>query len=381
MAAAERIVIAGGGAAAHGAVAGMRRAGFTGEVVLIGREQDPPYERPPLSKRYLIEDIAREELRFRHPDCELRLGQEVVEVHPEAHRVSLAGGESLSYGKLLLATGGRARRLPGFEAAMRLRDIGDADRLKAALSSGKPLAVIGAGFIGCEVAVAGRAHGIPVTVYEALSEPLERVLGPEVGRFLAEAHRSHGVDLHTGVRRLPDMPGNVLVGVGSEPNTELAEAAGIACDGGILVDELGRTDAPDTYAAGDCARFFSPLFESRVRVEHFQTAHRHGTAVGRSMAGEERPFAEAPWFWSDQYDLNIQYVGAALPWEQLVVRGRIGEVPFTAFYLAGDRLLGAVSVNDNRTLSQARRLMERRVEVRPDQLADESVNLRELAAA
>ena len=222
MAAAERIVIAGGGAAAHGAVAGMRKAGFTGEVVLIGREQDPPYERPPLSKRYLIEDMAREELRFRQPDCELRLGQEVVEVEPEAHRVRLAGGESLPYGKLLLATGGRARGLPGFEAAMRLREIGDADRLKAALSSGQPLAVIGAGFIGCEVAVAGRAHGIPVTVFEALSEPLERVLGPEVGRFLAEVHRSHGVNLHTGVRRLPDLPGNVLVGVGSEPNTESA---------------------------------------------------------------------------------------------------------------------------------------------------------------
>jgi 3-phenylpropionate/trans-cinnamate dioxygenase ferredoxin reductase component len=373
------MLIVGGGASAHGAVNGLRAAGYDGQIVLVGREADPPYERPPLSKRYLLEDMDRSALYFRPPDCELRLGEEVVEVEPDAHQVRLESGERLAYGRLLLATGGRARRLSGYEEALTLREIGDADRLRGMLTSGEPLAIVGAGFIGCEVAAAARAHEVAVTVYEALAQPLERVLGEELGAFLAGVHRARGVDLRTGVGELPRLEGNVLAGVGSEPNTELAKAAGIACEGGVLVDELGRTSAPDVFAAGDCARFWSPLFEARVRVEHFQTAHRHGSTVGRVMAGEDRPFVEAPWFWSDQYDLNIQYLGAGLSWDQLVVRGELGRPPFSAFQLERGRLRAAIAVNDGRTVSRARRLLEGRVEVDAAQLADPSVDLRQLA--
>jgi 3-phenylpropionate/trans-cinnamate dioxygenase ferredoxin reductase subunit len=217
-----------------------------------------------------------------------------------------------------------------------------------------------------------------VVVHEALDQPLLRVLGPELGAWLGEVHRARGVDLRTGVRELPRLGPDAVVGIGTEPNVELAAAAGIACDRGILVDELGRTDAPDVYAAGDCARFWSPLFEDRVRVEHYQTAHRHGAVTGQTMAGQETPFTDAPWFWSDQYDLNLQYVGGAQPWTRSVVRGQMGNPPFTVLYLNGDHLTGALAVNDGRTISTVRRLLQSRVEVPPDQLANPATDLRRL---
>lgn len=313
----------------------------------------------------------------------MRLGEEVAELDAERHLARLSGGGSVEYGRLLLATGARARPLAGHPGAdlMTLRDIEDADRLRAALAGDRPLQVVGAGFIGCEVAAAARRLDRAVTVYEAFPQPLLRVLGPELGAWLADVHRDHGVDLHLGVTELPDLTGPVLAAVGSRPNTELAERSGIACDAGVLVDGFGRTDAPGVYAAGDCARFWSPLFEAHVRVEHFQTALRHGEAVGRAMAGQGRPFAEAPWFWSDQYDVSLQYVGAGLPWDSLVVMGRLGTAPFTVCYMGGGRLLAAAAVNDHRRLARLRRLMELRVDVTADQLQDPAVDLKRLAAS
>jgi 3-phenylpropionate/trans-cinnamate dioxygenase ferredoxin reductase component len=375
----ERVVIAGGGVAAHGAANGLRRARFEGEIVVVGREPDAPYERPHLSKRYLRHEVPRERLFLPAVEAEFRLGEEVAEIEPDRHAVRLAGGERLAYGRLLLATGARPRMLPGHEASLYLREVGHAERLRDALDRGERLEVVGAGFIGCEVAAVARQRDVAVTVYEALDQPLLRVLGPELGAWLAELHRSRGVDLRTGVRELPALNEGALVGIGTEPNVELAAAAGLDVDRGIVVDELGRTSAPDVYAAGDCARFWSPLFETAVRVEHYQTAHRHGTATGRAMAGVEEPFAEAPWFWSDQYELNLQYVGAALPWDRSVVRGRFGEPPFTVCFLAGDRLVGALGAGDGRTIGQLRRVLEARVEVAPDQLADPAVDLKRLA--
>jgi 3-phenylpropionate/trans-cinnamate dioxygenase ferredoxin reductase subunit len=347
--------------------------------VVVGREPHPPYERPYLSKRYLLHEVARHQLFLPELDAELRLGDEVAEVDVDRRLVRLASGESLEYGRLLIATGARPRRLPGHEDRLYLRELEQADRLLAGLDRGAPLEVVGAGFIGCEVAAVARQRGLPVTVYEALDQPLVRVLGAELGAWLGEVHRAQGVDLRTGVRELPALGPGTLVGVGTEPNVELAAAAGIRCDRGILVDELGRTTAPDVYAAGDCARFHSPLFGAAIRVEHYQTAHRHGTATGRAMAGVEEPFAEAPWFWSDQYDLNLQYVGGGLPWEELVVRGRLGEVPFTAFFLQAGRPVAALGVNEGRTISHVRRLLEAGVQVTADQLADPRVDLKQLA--
>jgi 3-phenylpropionate/trans-cinnamate dioxygenase ferredoxin reductase component len=365
--------------AAHGAVVGLRQAGFTGEILLVGREPHPPYERPYLSKRYLLHEVPREHLFLPPLDAVLRLGEEVVELEPDGHAVRLAGGERLEYGSLLIATGARPRMLPGHEDGVSLRELGQADRLREALDRGGALMIVGAGFIGCEVAAVARMRGLPVTVFEALDQPLLRVLGPDLGAWLAEVHRARGVDLRTGVRELPALGPLALIAVGTEPNVELAAAAGIGCDRGIVVDDQGRTDAPDVYAAGDCARFWSPLFETNVRVEHYQTAHRHGIATGRAMAGEGTPFAEAPWFWSDQYDLNLQYVGAGLPWDRSVTRGRSGWPPFTTFFLQADHLVGALGVDDGRTIIHVRRLLESRVGVTPDQLADPAVDLKRLA--
>ena len=368
----------GAGAAAQAAVIGLRRAGFDGRVVLVGREPHPPYQRPPLSKRYLVGELARSAVFFPAPQAELRLGVEVVEIDPGRRQVRLDTGERLDYGRLLLATGARPRRLAAYPDRLYLRELDDADRLRALLQAGGGLHIVGAGFIGCEVAAGARTRGVEVVVYELLQQPLLRVLGPELGAWLAGVHRAHGVDLRTGLSALPELPAETLVAVGSEPNQELAAAAGIGCQGGILVDELGRTDVPDVYAAGDCARFWSPLFETAIRVEHFQTAIRHGEAVGRSLAGQGRPFAEAPWFWSDQYDLNLQYVGGALPWDATLVRGRLDQPPFTVLYLREGRLVAAAGVNDGRTIGQLRRLMEARVEVEPERLADPATDLRGL---
>jgi 3-phenylpropionate/trans-cinnamate dioxygenase ferredoxin reductase component len=373
--------VVGAGVAAHGAVSGLRQAGFTGEVVLIGREAHPPYERPYLSKRYLLHEVPRPQVFLPPLDAELRLGEEVVELEPDRHAVRLAGGGRLEYRALLIATGARPRLLPGHEDGVYLRELDQADRLRAALDRGEPLEVVGAGFIGCEVAAVARLRGLPVTVFEALDQPLHRVLGPELGAWLGEVHRERGVDLHTGVRELPSLGPGALIGIGTEPNVELAAAAGIRCERGIVVDELGRTDAPDVYATGDCARFWSPLFEAHVRVEHYQTAHRHGTATGRAACGEGRPFAEAPWFWSDQYELNLQYVGAGLPWDRAVVRGRLAQAPFTTFFLREDRLVGALGVDDGRTISRVRRLLEAHADVTPDQLADPALDLKRLLPA
>jgi 3-phenylpropionate/trans-cinnamate dioxygenase ferredoxin reductase subunit len=374
----DRIVVVGGGVAAQGAVSGLRRAGHTGEVVLIGDEEEPPYQRPPLSKRYLVEELPRSFLHLPTPDCELRLGDRVEELEPDAHRVRLAGGDVIEYSSLLLATGSRPRTLPGYEGAGTLRRVEDAERLRSLLNEDETISIIGAGFIGCEVAAAARAREVPVRVHDRLDQPMERVLGPELGDLLAEHHRRHGVELRLGSTELPEPGERVLVAVGTAPNQELAERAGIDCDGGVLVDEYGRSSAPGVFAAGDCARFHSPHFGDRIRIEHFQTAQRHGTAIGRVMAGDETPFAQVPWFWSDQYDLNLQYLGGGLSWDRLVFRGSIGDPTFTAFQLHEGRVRGVLGWNDGRTVSQIRRLMDAGVELDPEKLADPTTDLKQL---
>jgi 3-phenylpropionate/trans-cinnamate dioxygenase ferredoxin reductase subunit len=314
--------------------------------------------------------------QYRELEIEVRLGERVSDLGLEQHSAELDSGSSISWDLLCIATGSSARRLPGFDDGLYLRELADADLLLAELERGGPVNVIGAGFIGCEVAAAAIQRGCPVQVYEALAQPLLRVVGAEIGAYLAGVHRSHGVDLHLGAETLPGLSGPVVVGVGSEPRTELAERAGLAVEGGILVDELGRTAVPGVFAAGDVTRFWSPLYEARTRVEHFQTAQRQGFAVGRAMAGAQVGYSEVPWFWSDQYDLNLQYAGAGLPWDEIVMRGTLGVPPFTEFYLDAGRLVAAAGVNDHHAVARARRVMEARARVTPDQLADPRFDLR-----
>ena len=351
--------------------AGLRDAGFQGEVVVVCGEPEMPYERPHLSKGFLLGTVARERLglrpaaQYRELGVELLLGRWVTELDLEQHKIVLESGDTVGWDLLCIATGSSARRLAGFDDAVYLRG-----------TLAYELDVVGAGVIGCEVAAAARQRGSVVRVFELLPQPMQRVLGEELGNYLADVHRRHGVDLRLETSPPKDLGRSVVVGIGSVPRVELAAAAGIAIDDGIQVDEQGRTSVPGVYAAGDVTRFWSPLFEARIRVEHFQTAQRQGFAVGQAMAGRGDPFAEAPWFWSDQYELNLQYAGAGLAWDATITRATFGQPPFSVFYLREGRLIGVVGVNDRHTVSRARHAMEARAQISPRQLADPAFDLR-----
>lgn len=360
----------------------MRDGGFQGHILLAGAEPEPPYERPHLSKGFLWGTVPQERLGLRpgeqYPELgvELMPGDRVVELDLDRRNIVLENGTRIAWDLLCVATGSSARHLDGFEDAIYLRELPDARRLLTELESGQHINVVGAGFIGCEVAAAARRRGCEVTMFEALAQPLQRVLGPDLGAYLAQVHRERGVDLRTQTTPPPNLTMPVVVGVGSSPRTALAGEAGIAVDGGILVDELGRTSAANVYAAGDVTKFWSPLYEERVRVEHFQTAQRHGFATGRAMAGAGSPFAEAPWFWSDQYEVNLQYAGAGLSWDETVTRGAFGLPPFSVFYLRQGSPIAVAGINDHHTVARARHVIEARAEVTAQQLADPGFDLR-----
>src|SRR5438552_1136418 len=376
-------VVVGAGPAGDAVAAGLRDAGFQGQVVLIGGEQDLPYERPHLSKGFLAGKVPSTRLalrpaeQYRELEIDLELGDRVLDLGMPERRVLLESGKTISWDLLCIATGSDARRLPGLERALYLRELPAAETLRSRIEHGLGLDIVGAGFIGCEVAAVARQNACEVRLFEALAQPLLRVLGAEGGGYLADVHRGHGVDLRLDAQPPHDAD---LVAVGSMPRTKLAERAGLEIDRGIVVDDRGRTSEPGVFAAGDATRFFHPLFETRIRVEHFQTSQRQGFAVGRAMAGQGQPFAEVPWFWSDQYDLNLQYAGAGLPWDEVVVRGRLGRPPFTVFYRRGGELLAAAGVNDHHTVARARRVMEARASVSVPQLADPSFDLRRALA-
>jgi 3-phenylpropionate/trans-cinnamate dioxygenase ferredoxin reductase subunit len=404
MAPRSTVVIVGANLAGGRAAEALRKEGFDGRIFLVGEEPHPPYERPPLSKEYLRGEMPREEL-FVQPESfwaeqeiELLMGVRAVSLDLAHKRVELSSGERLSFDKLLLATGGRVRRLevPGadLEGIHYLRTVDDSEALARELRPGRRLAIVGAGFIGSEVAASAREKGLEVTMIEVLPLPLQKALGPEVGRIYADIHRQHGVELvlgegverfegdsrlqavvtSTGRRIECDL---ALVGVGIVPATELAEAVGLTVDNGIVVNEFCQTSHPDVYAAGDVANFYSPVLGRRLRVEHWHNAQNQGMAAARSMLRGE-PYAEVPWFWSDQYDLNMQYVGFADAWDRLVFRGDVEARRFTAFYLRQGRLQAALAINRPRDIRAARELIQARAALDPERLADESQDLRSL---
>ncbi|HSS61596.1 MAG TPA: FAD-dependent oxidoreductase [Candidatus Limnocylindrales bacterium] len=377
-----KAVIAGAGPAGDAVAAGLRDAGFDGTIVLIGAEPEPPYERPHLSKGYLAGTVPREKLPLRPPQqyrdmqVDLVLGEHVVDFGIERRAVTTRSGKTFAWDLLCIATGSTARSLPG---GFVLRSLQDADHLRRLIERRTSIHIVGAGFIGCEVAAVAVEKGCEVRVFEALEQPLVRVLGPELGAFLAAVHRGHGVDLRLNTQ-LPALDGPFLAAAGSEPQVFEAGLAGLRIERGIVVDELGRASAEGVFAAGDVTRFAHPLFATRIRVEHFQTSQRQGFAVGRAMAGQGKPFAEVPWFWSDQYDLNLQYAGVGLPWDEIVVRGDFGRPPFTVFYLGGGALLGVAGVNDHHTVARARHLMEAGRSISAQQLEDPTFDLRRALA-
>jgi len=370
----EPFVIVGGGLAGAKAAETLRAEGFDGRVVLVAGEEELPYERPPLSKGYLLGTADRESPQV-HPldwygeqGVELRTGVRATQLDVAAHRVSLDTGEQLTYAKLLLATGSSARRLPvpgaDLDGVRYLRTFADSDRLLADLGDGgRRLVIVGAGWIGLEVAAAARSYGNEVTIVEPQPTPLHAVLGPEMGRVFARLHRDHGVDLFTDtvVREIRGASGRVqavatdghaglaadivLVGIGATPNVELAAGAGLAVDNGIVTDEALRTSAPDVFAAGDVASSFHPLYGRYVRVEHWANALHGGPAAARSMLGQEVSYERVPYFFTDQYDLGMEYSGLGGPADTVVCRGNPEKGEFIAFWTSEGRVTAAMNVN------------------------------------
>jgi 3-phenylpropionate/trans-cinnamate dioxygenase ferredoxin reductase subunit len=398
---ARTFVIVGAGAAAAAAVQELRQREFDGRIVVIGEEPDPPYERPPLSKEFLRGEQDRDSLTirdeswYREHDVDLRLGTRVERLDPAGPAVELLGGERLDADAVLLATGGRPRRLPGepSERVLTLRTVADSERVRAVVRSGR-LVVVGAGFIGAEVAASARTLGAEVTVLEKNHVPLNRAIGEEMGRVYAAIHRDHGVDLRTrdGVAAIEDTgdavvvrteggdaieADAVLVGVGIQPNVELAEGAGLEIDNGVAVDQRCAASAPGIFACGDVANHHHPVFGRRIRVEHFDNALKMGTYVAGAMLGDDAPFTDPHWFWSDQYDVNLQYAGFAYAWDDVVIRGSVDDRVFVAFYLNEGVLLGALAMNRGRDVRRSMRLIGTRPD--PEALRDPDVDLRQVA--
>jgi 3-phenylpropionate/trans-cinnamate dioxygenase ferredoxin reductase component len=402
-------VIVGAGMAGAKAAETLREDGFDGRIVLIGSEPEAPYERPPLSKGYLLGDSPREDARV-HPegfyeehDIDLEQGTTVTAIDPGAHSVELGDGRSLHYDRLLIATGAVPKRPPVDGATLDgvhvLRSIADSDRLKELLAEGGALAVIGAGWIGCEVAAAARTKGLDVTLIEYASTPLEGVLGPEVGGFFGDVHRAEGVNLLTNAR-VERIEGSgraeavtladgtriacdaIVLGVGITPETSLAEAAGLDVDDGILVDDRLRTSAPDVFAAGDTANRPSARYGRRVRVEHWANALEQGPAAARSMLDRGEAFDELPYFFTDQYDVGMEYVGLHSPSDRVIIRGTPGERRLHAFWLAEDgHMTAGMHVNEWDSIEPIKQLVGSGAVVPPERLADESQPLEGLAGA
>ncbi len=402
----DAYVIVGASLAGAKAAETLRAEGFGGPVVLIGAESELPYERPPLSKDYLQGKSPRDKI-YVHPEqwyaehnVELRLGLTVTEIDPAAHRVTGADGSSQPYAKLLLTTGSAPRRLPvpgaGLDGVVYLRTASDSDRIKAALESASRVAVIGAGWIGLETAAAARIAGAEVTVLEALELPLLRVLGPEAARVFADLHRDHGVDMRFGIA-VAEITGRagratgvrlgdgaqvdadlVIVGIGITPNTQLADAAGLQVSNGVVVAADLRSSDPDIYAAGDVANAFNPLFGTHIRLEHWANALNQPPAAARSMLGQPVSYDRVPYFYTDQYDLGMEYSGYVEPggYEQVVFRGDTAAREFIAFWLdSRNRVLAGMNVNIWDVNDAIQALVRSGQPVDPDALRDPAVDL------
>jgi 3-phenylpropionate/trans-cinnamate dioxygenase ferredoxin reductase subunit len=401
------IVIVGASLTGGTAAATLRSEGYDGRIVMIGAEAHPPYERPPLSKEFLRGEQPFEKSLVKPADywestgIETRFGTTVERVDTAAREVVLPAAERISYEKLLIATGVRNRRppIPGMEldGVLQLRTLEESEGIRSHVSGAHRAVVIGMGFIGAEVAASLRALDLDVTAVEPLPAPLFRVLGPDVGSAIGAVHADHGIHLkfedsvasfegssrvETVVTQKGDrLPCDLAVlGVGVEPVTDILAGSDIAVDNGILVDERCRTNVDGVYAAGDIANHYHPVFDRRMRVEHWQNAIRHGTHAAKSMLGSEEPYDEVHWFWSDQHDANIQYAGHHREWDELVVRGSIEERSFVAFYVKDGLVDAAAALNRGRELRRSTGIIKARKPVDATVLRDESVDLKTVGA-
>ena len=411
----EGVVIVGAGHAGGSVAALLRQYDYAGPITLVGEEPIHPYQRPPLSKAWLKGEADAESLLLRperfyaENEITLHLCVRVARIDRDAKAVVFEGGETLPYTNLILATGARARRipLPGLDlnGVLELRTAADADRLKAALGPGKRLAVIGGGYIGLEAAASARALGAEAVVIEREPRVLARVACEALSTFFQDYHRAKGVSfiLNAGVDAIEGADGRavgvrlnsgelivtdaVLVGVGAVPNQELAEAAGVACDNGIVVDLSARTSDPDIFAIGDCTRRPMPLYDGRMhRLESVPNALEQAKQAAAAITGRAPPPGETPWFWSDQYDLKLQIAGLPFDATQVLIRGDPHALPeggakFAVFHLDGENRVRAVeAINAGPEFMAGRQLIASRKPVAPDKLSDMSVSMKEVAA-
>jgi 3-phenylpropionate/trans-cinnamate dioxygenase ferredoxin reductase subunit len=402
----DGLIIVGGSYAAAQIAVTARQKGYEAPICMISEEATAPYQRPPLSKAYLAESGAenvlpiRADVFYQEQKIDVRLRTRVVEIDRAAHNVRLDNGQRVPYGKLALAVGARARTLDmsgaELDGVFTLRTLADARRIKAALAGAQNVVVIGGGFIGLEVASVAVKLGKNVRLLEALERPLGRACPPIVADWITDLHRQRGVQTQFGAKisslggeggrvRAVVLDGGteyqadvVIIGVGAVPNVELAEASGLMCNNGIVVDRYARTSDPDIVAAGDCTRFPSDHAELPVRLESVQNATDQARVAASTIVGHEEPYTAVPWFWSDQYDVKLQMVGLSQGHEAYAVRGEMGGGRFSVYYFSRGRLIAVDSVNRPADHMLARRLVAQRASFSNQQASDESFDLKSL---
>ena len=402
----ETSVIVGAGHAAGQAVASLRQGGYSGRIVLVGDEPHVPYQRPPLSKKFLAGELDLHRLYFRpekfYPDhdIDLRLSTRADKIDRAGQNLLLSDGTSIHYDTLLLTTGSKVRKMdvPGsdLDGIRYLRSIEDVLSIRQKFSPGARLVIVGAGYIGLEVAAVSVSQGINVTVLEMENRVMKRAVGPATSDFFAARHRRAGVDLRFG-HRVESFEGSnsvstvvcqenecfeadlVIVGVGIQPSVELAECAGLACDNGIVVDASCVTEDQHILAAGDCTNHPNAVLGRRARLESVHSALEQAKIAAATICGKPPPEIHAPWFWSDQYDVKLQIVGMAEGYDQAVLRGDPESESFAVFYLANGRLLAVDAVNRPREFMIAKKLVAQGICFRPDDLGDENKDFKQLA--
>ena len=400
----DTIVVIGGGHAGAQVVDSLRREHFAGRLVLVCGEPVLPYQLPPLSKKFLAGELEEARLPIRPASfyesihCELMLGNPVAAIDTAARTLALADGGQLAYDRLVLAVGGHARPLSvpgaGLPGVHVLRTIADVNAIRAQLTRGVRVAIVGAGYIGLECAASFRKLGFDVTVIEMMDRVMSRVVAPEMSNFYSAEHARHGVTILTD-RRVSAMWGEgcvaavecsddtqvpadlVLVGIGLVPNTELATAAGIHCDDGIAVDEHCRTSEPNIYAIGDCCSHPSPRYGRRLRLESVDNAFEQARTAAANICGRSVVHDKTPWFWSDQFELKLQIVGLSQGYDQVVLRGDPASHAFSCCYLKGGELIALDAVNHGKDFMAARKLIAERVRPDPARLADPNLALKD----
>lgn len=402
----DSVVIIGAGHAAGQAVASLRQEGFEGTIVVIGEESVVPYQRPPLSKKFLAGEIGLDRVLFKPVDfyakaeAEMILDTKVEKIDTAAKKVVLEEGREIEYGKLILTTGGRVRKLscPGADlpGVNYLRSIADVEAIQAHFKPGAKLVIVGGGYIGLEVAAVAVKRDIDVTVLEMAPTVLGRVTCKEVATFFERVHGEEGVKILTNTA-LESIEGDghvtgvktgsgdiipadfVIAGIGILPNMELAADAGIETGNGIVVDELCRTSVPDIYAAGDCTFHPNPIYKTDLRLESVHNALEQAKTAAAHICGKEKPYGQVPWFWSDQYDLKLQIAGLSQGFDEVVIRGDITGRSFAAFYLKEGKMIAVDAVNRAPEFMMSKMLLQKGTSVPAERLADESIEMKDIA--